>query len=587
MKAHYIVTIENPEQNIVKVSLKLTRPQGQSKVVVFLPSWSPGSYMMREYARNIRWIQVQQKNGEVLCHTQTAKGQWEIDWDKSELKTPTDQFEVSYVIYLNELTVRTSHVNSSHAFLHGPSYLVGVLDHEMKDPTIEFRFPPLWSKLNTGLEDASSDRGKFIYTAENYDMLIDCPVEIGCQETDGFMALGVPHHLAFYGTTYPHHQNLKNDIKKIVETVAVHFNNDLPYKHYLFLTHFVANNRGGLEHHNSTALIFDGRKLSNRKDYVSYLSLVAHEYFHLWNVKRIRPSELGPFDYLNENYTSMLWLAEGLTSFVDDLFVYRAGLCTVEEYLEQVRQNLDAYYWTPGKKFHSLEQSSFNAWIKLYRPDENSKNSSISYYLKGGLVFTALHSLLLEQGKSIDDLLIMLWDHYKGRPAVGIRKEEVYQMVKTLGGEEIMQAFSTMVETTDDIDFETTFKKFGCDFIWSESKLPYLGSVWEYQGERVFAKMVYLDSPAHQAGINPGDEVIFLNGLRFLRDDVIDIVSMLEINKPYEMMVSRLGKLERIEVIAGTTPRMLKEIVVKDKVLAEKAFSFSRKLIPAAKILPA
>ena len=330
MKAHYVVQIDKPEHNHVKVTLKLTKPKNQNTLKVFLPSWSPGSYLLREYSRHIRWFSASQDNGEVLFHTQIAKGTWEIDWSKSELKKKSDLVEISYELYGKELTVRTSHIDASHAYLHGPTYLMGVVGEALPDPTIEFRFPPAWSKLSTGLKDISENRNVFLYTAKNYDELLDSPVEIGCHETDGFMAMGKPHHIANYGELYPHKQDVKKDIKKVVETVAAHFRNDLPYDQYLFLTHFVPKHYGGLEHLNSTALHFDGRKLSNRKDYQKYLSLVAHEYFHLWNIKRIRPKELGPFDYVNENYTSMLWLAEGLTSFVDDLYVYRSELCTLE-----------------------------------------------------------------------------------------------------------------------------------------------------------------------------------------------------------------------------------------------------------------
>ncbi len=574
MKAHYIVEIENPEQNVVKVTLKLERKAGAQTMRVFMPSWSPGSYLMREYARNIRWIKFSQENGEDLFFHQVAKGQWEVNWDKSELKKPMNKFDVTYLIYLNELTVRTSHVNTSHAFLHGPSYLLGVFGEEMEKPSIEFRFPPIWSKLSTSLTDISPERSHFLYEAKDYDELVDCPVEIGCQETDGFMVLGKPHTLAFYGTTFPHHENLKNDMKRVVEITARHFGNDLPYDQYLFITHFAPKIRGGLEHHNSTALQFDGRKIANRKDYIAYLSLVAHEYFHLWNIKRIRPEELGPFDYLTENYTTMLWLGEGLTSFMDDLLVYRAGLCSIEEYLDQVKSNLEVYFATPGKKFHSLETSSFNAWVKLYRPDENTKNSSISYYLKGGLVFTALHSLLLQKGKGIDDVLTSLWTHYKDRPSKGIRTVEVYDIIKSIGGEEIANTFSTMIETTEDIDFETCFKKMGMEFIWIDSKLPYLGIEWDFQGERAFARVVLLDSPAYKAGVNPGDEIVFLNGLRFQREDTMDLPSLLEINKSYEMIVSRMGKVERVEIVPSTAPKILKEISIKDRALAEKSLAF-------------
>jgi predicted metalloprotease with PDZ domain len=574
MKTHYIVQIDTPEQHHVKVTLKFTRPKGAQTLKVFMPSWSPGSYFMREYARNVRWFEASQSNGEILYYEQKAKGIWEIDWKKSALKSELDELQVSYEIYCKELTVRTSHVDASHAFLHGPSYLMGIMGESLENPTIEFRFPALWSKLSTSLKDISDGGKTFIYTAKNYDELIDSPVEIGCQVTDGFMYQGKPHHLAYYGEQYPHKENLKEDIKKITEAVAKHFKEELPYDQYLYLTHFVPKLFGGLEHLSSTALQFDGRKLSNRKDYLNYLALVAHEYFHLWNVKRIRPQELGPFDYLNENYSSMLWLAEGLTSFMDDLFVYRAGISTLEEYLEAVRSNLDNYLTTPGRNYHSLEQSSFNAWVKLYRPDENSKNSTVSYYLKGGLVFTVLHSLLMQKGKSINDLITALWEDFQSRPEKGISREGVYEIVKKLGGEEILLTFSNMIETTEEIDFESAFKSMGCALKWQELNQPWVGLDWDFSGDRALVKTVVQDGPAHHAGLNAGDEIIFVNGLRFLKEDADNFVSLMMIDQPYEYIISRFGKLERIEVTPTKSPRSLKTIAVTNREVAEKTFKF-------------
>lgn len=577
MQAHYIVQIDSPEHNHVKVTIKLERPQEGESLKVFLPSWSPGSYLLREYARNVRWFSASQDNGEVLFHAQVAKGTWEIDWVRSDLKKPSKNFEISYELYGKELTVRTLHIDASHAYLHGPNYLMGVVGQDLKNPTIEFRFPPAWSKVSTGLKEISHERGHFLFTAKDYDELLDCPVEIGCHETDGFMVKGKPHHLAHYGDFYPHKHNLKADIQKIVETVSDHFNGDLPYEEYLFITHFVPKLYGGLEHLNSTALQFDGRKLSNKKEYQKYLSLVAHEYFHLWNVKRIRPVELGPFDYVSENYTTMLWLAEGLTSFMDDLLVYRAQLSTLEEYLDVVRGHLDSYFNTPGRRYHSLEQSSFNAWIKLYRPDENSRNSSVSYYLKGGLVFTVLHALLLQKGKSIDDLILLLWEDFKSRPARGVTREDVYKMVGELGGDEVLHHFSTMIETTQEIDFDSAFKTMGCELRWEEKYSPWLGVDWDWIGDRAVVKTVVLDSPAHKAGMNAGDEMIFLNDYRFLREDAERLSSLLMVDQCYDLVVSRLGKSQKLHIMPTRAPKQLKEICVVDRELAEKSFTFSKR----------
>lgn len=580
MNAHYLVQIEKPERNHVRVTLQLEKKTNQDTVKLFLPSWSPGSYLLREYARHIRFFQASQSNGEVLFSTQTAKGTWEIDWKKSDLKKASNRYEVTYEIYGKELTVRTIHIDASHAYLQGPAYLMGVLGEDLKNPTIEFRFPPSWSKLSTALKDISDERNVFCYSAEDYDQLIDSPVEIGCQETDGFEYRGKPHHIANYGEIYPHKNNIKADLEKIVQTVSEHFDGDLPYEKYLFITHFVPKLYGGLEHLNSTVLQFDGRKLNNKKEYHNYLSLAAHEYFHLWNVKRIRPKELGPFDYLNENYTTLLWLAEGLTSFMDDLFVYRANLSTLEEYLEVVKSNLETYLSTPGRHYHSLEQSSFNAWVKLYRPDENSKNSSVSYYLKGGLVFTVLHALLFEKGKSVDDFIKALWDDYKSRPQSGVTREDIYQMIKEIGGESILEKFSTMIETTQDINFEDAFQKIGLELKWHENQSPWLGIEWEWNGDRAIAKGITLDSPAYRAGVNAGDEMIFLNGYRFMREDAEKLGSLVLIDQNYELLISRLGKLVRLEIMPGKAPKQLKEISIINLALAEKAFSSSKTLGP-------
>ncbi len=573
MKVHYLVEIDKPEHHYVKVTLKIDEVK-DGKIRVFLPSWSPGSYLMREYARHIRWFEASQKNGEVLFHTQLSKGVWEIDWHKSLLKKPSENLVIRYEIYCKELTVRTSHVDASHAFLHGPSYLMGILGEKLEDPSIEFRFPPSWSKLSTSLKNDSDKNDLFLYTASDYDHLIDAPVEIGCHETDGFIFQGKGHHLAFYGDQYPHKNNLKSDFKKIVETVAKHFGNELPYDEYLFITHFVPKLYGGLEHLNSTALHFDGRKLNERKDYLSYLSLVAHEYFHLWNVKRIRPKELGPFDYLNENYTTLLWLAEGLTSFMDDLLVYRGNLSTLEEYLDAVKTHLSHFLNTPGRHYHTLEQSSFNAWVKLYRPDENLKNSSVSYYLKGGLVFMVLHSLLVEKNKSINDLLQALWEDYKSRPHTGITKDEVYEMIKNLGGKEVLEEFSTMIETTLDIDFDKAFKRMGLQLVWQESQQAFIGVEFDFIQERAFVKSIHPDSPAYKGGLNAGDEIIFLNGLRFLKEDAEKLGTLLLRDRPYEFIISRLGKLQRLEIIPEKAPRQLKEISIINRGLSEKVFNF-------------
>lgn len=571
MNIKYLVEITDPETHLVKVKVYGQKPENTNKLEFFIPSWSPGSYLMREYSKNIRTIRVFNKTGEFLFFDQIEKGIWEIDWNQSDVKTPSDEFTIEYEVYCHDLTVRTSHIDISHAFLHGPSYLIGFKGQEILKPKIEFKFPGLWSKLHTAMPDISDKRDVFLYETETFDDLLDSPVEIGCHESDGFMYDGKEHHLVWYGDQYDHPYDLKADIKKIVETVGSHFT-DIPYEKYMFITHLVKNKFGGLEHKNSTALQFDGRKLKNRKDYLNWLSLVAHEYFHTWNVKRIRPVELGPFDYTVENYTKLHWLTEGLTSFMDELFVLRSGLMNLKEYLTMQKQNLHRYYSTAGKKFHSLEDSSFNAWIKLYRPDEFSNLSSISYYLKGGLVFSTLHFELKTVNKSINDLLTALWDRYKSNPDVGVTKVEVLDMIEKIGNKEIRDRFDMRVSTTEDIDFETYYSNNGMQFIWEESNKASLGVDWEFRGNSVTVGKVHLDEAAYKSGLNAGDEIIAVNRIRFSKADANNLDAILTVGKTYTFTISRLDKLYEIPVTIGTEPRILKDIQVIDEEKALKVF---------------
>ncbi|WP_198295357.1 M61 family metallopeptidase, partial [Bacteriovorax sp. DB6_IX] len=433
----YKLSIPSPENHLANVKLTSEKEAKDSQLKLFIPSWSPGSYLMREYGRNIRWLKVENSKGERLYTEQIDRGIWLIDWDKSDVVNKDDQsFQVEYEIYCHELTVRTSHIDRSHAFIHGPSIFMGILDKQIKDPTLEVIINPLWSKISTGLKDISPKRDQFLYTAEDYDTFIDAPLEIGCHETDGFMIDGIPHELAFYGSSTLHEHKMKEDIKKVVDHIQKTMGG-MPYEKYCFMTHLAPGLFGGLEHLNSTALQFCSYSLTDKKGYNEWLELVAHEYFHLWNVKRIRPVELGPFDYTKEALTKMHWLTEGLTSFMDQLFIFRTDFYSLQDYLDCIKTNINRYLSIPGRKFHSLEDSSFNAWIKLYRADENHNNSSISYYLKGGLVFFALNILMADKDKSVLDLVKVLWQRYLDKPEVGVTEDEVFNLLNDLVGREI------------------------------------------------------------------------------------------------------------------------------------------------------
>ena len=570
MKLRYKIKIDNPQNHMVRVEIKGKSGKGRRELVFFLPSWSPGSYLMREYARHVRSFCAQNDKGGVLLHEQVDKGAWRVYLDDAV------DFCIRYEVYCHELTVRTSHVDVSHAFLHGPSYLMGVEGVVLTSPCVRLEFPALWSKVATGLEDVSEKRDEFVYRAEDYDALIDTPIEIGCHESDGFRVQKIDHELAFYGKYYPHHRDMKKDMKIIVEYISS-FMKDIPYRRYVFIVHFAPRLYGGLEHNNSCAIAFDGSRLADRKSYVDWLCLVSHEYFHTWNVKRIRPKELGPFDYRKENYTRLLWLAEGLTGFMDTLFVYRAGLMSTKEYLERLKNDFNRYLSVGGRRFHSLEESSFNAWIKLYRPDENTRNSTISYYNKGGIVFFVLNSMLAEKGKSIDDLSALLWDSYKKDPSKGLSDSDVFKMIEQIGGETIRRNFEMMISTTEEIDLSAACSCIGAKVEWKRKEETDLGFHACFEGDRVNIKSVDLDGPAFKSGLNAGDELLFVNGCRVLKDDFERLKKTLLPDTTYFVTVSRLGYQLDLKLHTQRPSLTIEEIQMED----EKKFIAS--LIPSKK----
>jgi predicted metalloprotease with PDZ domain len=571
MKIDYKLKIEKPENHYIWVELKGTVGEALSHLDFFLPSWSPGSYLMREYSKNLRLFSAQTKLGVTLPSQQIDKGTFRVDFSsmKKDVKNSGAEFLIKYRLYCKELTVRTSHVDSSHAFIHGPSVFMGVKGQEIVRPTLEVVFPNEWGKITTGLKDISKERETFLYEAENYDVLLDSPLEIGCHYTDGFTVEGLPHELAFYGDFFSYDNKFKKDIQTIVEHISQNVG-EIPYEKYTFITHLVPKVFGGLEHLNSTALQFCPLKLGTPEGYRDWLALVSHEYFHTWNVKRIRPKGLGPFDYTQEAHTTMLWLAEGLTSFMDELFVARTKLVSLEDYLEWQKKNINRYLSVEGRRFHTLEESSFNAWTVLYRPNENSINSTVSYYLKGGISFMVLHFLLVEKGSDINELIQLLWSDYKSRPNEGLTSDEVFSMVEKLGGKETLESFLTMIQTTEEIDLEFHLKSIGIQIEYEgqeegQKKDVCLGINVKNEGNVKVITQVILDGPGFKAGLNAGDQVVALNGFQIDSANYSSIVSLLESEKSYSLHLFRLGKLIELNIVPERSPLKVKNLKVVDR----------------------
>ena len=383
----YTLSMPEPHTHYFKVEAELSG--GRKNYIDFtMPVWAPGSYLVREFAKNVEGFTATDKAGKALRVEKIDKNTWRVYSNKA------DVVRASYDVYAYEMSVRTSFLDASHGYVNGTSIFMYPEGYEKLGGTLVVKPYQDWNKVSTGLKST----GKFTFTFPNYDILADSPLEIGTHDVYEFTAAGVPHELAMYGEGNYEPQRLIQDMTRVIEE-AVAVMGELPVDRYVFIVHNLNRGGGGLEHLNSTTLQTSRWNYSSEAGYNGFLSLVAHEYFHLWNVKRLRPEPLGPFDYDNENYTRLLWVSEGITSYYDDLIVRRAGFTTPQRYLDVVSGSINSVENTPGNKVQAVAEASFDAWIKYYRRNENSSNAEVSYYTKGGVLGHLLNMEIMEATK--------------------------------------------------------------------------------------------------------------------------------------------------------------------------------------------
>ena len=528
----YSISFSRPETHYCEIEMSFTADA--DKVVIALPVWTPGSYMVREFARNVEQFHASSGNTP-LDFFKVTKNEWEI-----ETKGNKD-VKVSFRSYCNEFTVRTSEINDSHAFINLSNvlpFIKGSLDNSAE---VKINLPPQWSKISTGLKKISEG----VYSAENYDILADSPIEAGNQNILDFTVSGKEHHICLYGYGNYDPETLRNDFAKIVREEEKMMGS-LPYDNYTFICLLVENGGGGLEHLNSFAIQFPGIKFKDKKSYELLMGLVAHEFFHLWNVKRIRPSELGPFDYENENYTKLLWVAEGFTSFYDNLFIYRAGFLNKEEYFESLSKEINDALRYEGRKVMSLEEASYDAWIKYYRKDENSNNSQISYYTKGSVVSNMLNIGIItsSDGKyCLDDVLRDLYDEYKKDPSHGYTNDKLKSICEKFAGIKLDTFWNKYIHGTDELPLNAYLNKAGLKLenINAEGKAPNLNADLQDSSGRVIIRKVYAGGTAYEAGLESHDEIIAIDGRRINNTTLPILLNNSSIGDDVTFLISRNG----------------------------------------------
>ncbi len=560
----YQVAMSQPESHLYEVRLRVKNWQA-AVMDLKMPVWTPGSYLVREYAKNLQDFTVLDIEERSLSWTKKSKNHWQID------TTGITDVTVHYRLFANELTVRTNHLDQTHAYFNGAATFLYIVGWE-KTPIQVTIIPPesTW-RISTALPALPELRHTFI--AADFDTLVDSPFEIGTHESHYFEVLGLPHELAIWGKGNLPCRTVLEDIEKIIKVGAELFGG-LPYKNYLFLLHLTSDGYGGLEHKNSCSLIYQRFGFRAKDKYNQFMQLVAHEFFHLWNVRRIRPQGLEVFDYDQENYTSCLWFCEGTTSYYDIILPLRAGIYDAKTCLEALSKDINRFLNIPGRLVQPLSESSWDAWIKLYRRDANSDNSQISYYLKGQLVSLLLDLLIRERHnnqRSLDNVMQIMWQKF-GIPEVGYTPEQLQNVIESVANVNLDDFWQIYLHSTEELPLNQYLQPFGLKVQANGNgePVPFLGLTAKTEHDRTIVKFVETESPAQKAGIDPGDELLAIEGIRVNAEQLPERLKDYQPSDSISVSLFHQDQLRTVSVILGEPrPNIYKIVPVKNPTIQQ------------------
>ncbi len=514
------VRVQNLHAHLFGITLTIAHPSAQQ--IVSLPVWIAGSYLVREFAKHLQRLQAHQ-GATALQITQRDKCTWKIH---CEAEKP---LVLSYEVYAFDSSVRTAWLDTQRGFFNGTSLCLRVHGQEEQPHVLSLsndELPPSWQVATALTPQKVTARGFGSYLAANYDELLDSPVELGALWCGSFVAGGIEHRFVVAGATASFDgARLLADTQAICEA-EINFwhgaaprgkarssSNRPPHSHYLFMLSAVDNGYGGLEHRQSTALICkradlprlgQSKTLAAADGYTTLLGLISHEYFHTWNVKRLRPSEFAHYDYAQENYTELLWFFEGFTSYFDDLLLRRAALIDDTTYLVLLNKTINGVLQSPGRKVQSVAQASFDAWVKYYRQDENSVNATISYYTKGSLVALCLDLSLRQGGKTcLMAVMRALWQRCQGGP---MTQSDLAAVLQELSGESFSQRLAQWVHGTDDLPLKELLQAQGVTYAEEAAPLAEQLGLRVTENHGIHIKGVLRDGAAEHAGMAAGDE---------------------------------------------------------------------------------
>jgi predicted metalloprotease with PDZ domain len=538
----YLVRIEAPHTHLIEV--EATAPTaGADEVVWMMPTWTPGSYLVREFARQVEGVSAVGEDGQPREVRKLTKNRWAVD------ARGTSVIRLDYRLYARELSVRTNWVDADLGMLNGASTFLTPVGAMQGGYEVQLELPAEWTDSVTGLEP-HPDGGEHRYVAQDFDELVDSPIVAGTPVVHLFEVAGVRHRLAnFGGDGLWDQERSLGGVKAIVEEQA-RFWGQVPYPHYTFLN-VIAEAGGGLEHLDSTLMLTFRDRTSEDDLFEKWLGLVSHELFHAWNVKRLRPEALGPFDYEQEQYTPSLWVAEGLTSYYDDLLLIRAGLIDEEAYLGRLGEAVAQLQAAPGRLVQPVTLSSHDAWIKYYRGDENSRNSSVSYYVKGAVVGWLLDAeirRLTQDRHSLDDVMRLAYARHSGER--GYSEQAFRDLISEVAQTDLTGWLDRHLDQAVELEYAPALAWWGLSFAKPSEDPPEAWLGLEAGGE---VKEVGRETPAWRAGINVGDELIAVAGARTTGD----LAALLKAHKPGEVVevtLARRGRLRTLQVTLEAKP---------------------------------
>jgi predicted metalloprotease with PDZ domain len=530
---------------------------GQAGVELMMAVWTPGSYLVREFSRNVEALQARSADGRSPTIQKTRKNRWRVATDGA------CSVLVSYRVYGREMGVRSNWIERDYAFLNGAPTFLTLADGIPRPHELRIELPPQWSKAVSALPEVA-DGGGLAFRAADYDVLVDSPIGLGNPAVYPFDVDGKPHLLVNEGEggVWDGPRSAA-DVERIVREYRRMWGS-LPYPRYVFLN-YLTEGSGGLEHKDSTLMLTSRYKTRTRQGYLDWLSLASHEYLHAWNVKRLRPVELGPFDYEHEVYTRSLWISEGLTDYYGSLAVRRAGIATDKEYLKALSKDIDALQTTPGRLVQPLEASSFDAWIKHYRPDENTRNTAVSYYTKGAVVGFLLdaHIRRTTQGaKSLDDVMRLAYARFAGTR--GFTPDEFRRAASEAAGTDLSAWLRQALETAEELDYAPALDWYGLRFKADDKKKDdddekpdkaWLGLVTRNDAGRLVVSEVQRGTVGFEAGFNVDDEILALGEFRVRPDQWDSRMEQYKAGETTSVLVARRERLFRLEVTLVAEPK--------------------------------